>query len=162
MYGKKEIRELLEEKQIAYEWQDHPALFTMQDIAVYGIAHAEDIAKNVFASDDKRRTYFLISVKGDERVNLKAIGQEWGYSHLRFASAEEMQKMLGLAPGSVSPLGLLNDEEHKIKFYLDRRYEGKNIVVHPNENTACVFLKTGDLLSLIKEGGNEVYYFSQQ
>lgn len=70
-----------------------------------------------------------------------------------------MLKMIGLHPGSVTPLGILNDEERKIKVYIDKcLLEGQGIIgVHPNDNTATVWLKTNDLIEIIKEHGNEVY-----
>lgn len=70
-----------------------------------------------------------------------------------------MLKMIGLHPGSVTPLGILNDEERKIKVYIDKcLLEGQGIIgVHPNDNIATVWLKTNDLIEIIKEHGNEVY-----
>ena len=70
-----------------------------------------------------------------------------------------MLKMIGLHPGSVTPLGILNDEERKIKVYIDKcLLEGQGIIgVHQNDNTATVWLKTNDLIEIIKEHGNEVY-----
>ena len=67
--------------------------------------------------------------------------------------------ILKLIPGSVSPFGLLNDEECKVKFYLDKAFTTspkKIIGIHPNDNTATVWLKTEDLIEIIKEHGNEV------
>ena len=66
--------------------------------------------------------------------------------------------ILGLIPGSVSPLGLLNDKELKVTFYLDNEFlNDKAIIgVHPNDNTATVWLKVEDLLNIIEEHGNSV------
>ena len=57
-----------------------------------------------------------------------------------------------------TPLGILNDEERKVQVFLDREFlEGRKLIgVHPNENTATVWLKTEDLLDIIKEHGNPV------
>ena len=53
--------------------------------------------------------------------------------------------ILGLVPGAVSPLGLLNDHEFRAKFWLDRSFLDPPglIGIHPNDNTAIVWLKTG-------------------
>ena len=63
-----------------------------------------------------------------------------------------------LFPWAVSPFGLLNDSELKVKFYLDKEFlDGDGIIgIHPNDNTATVWLKTSDLVDIIKEHGNEV------
>jgi len=50
--------------------------------------------------------------------------------------------MMRLIPGAVTPLGILNDTERKITLYLDRDFlENDLIDVHPNDNTATVWLK---------------------
>ena len=68
-------------------------------------------------------------------------------------------KILGLAAGSVTPLGVLNDEERKVTVFLDRDFfdEPGMIGVHPNDNTATVWLKTEDLVRLIEDHGNRIH-----
>lgn len=68
-------------------------------------------AKNLFVRDSKRRDYYLITVRGDKRVDLKQFRQQNQTRSLSFASAEELGELLGLIPGAVTPLGLLNDGE---------------------------------------------------
>ena len=78
---------------------------------------------------------------------------------LSFASEEDLLKLLGLAAGSVTPLGVLNDEERKVTVFLDRDFfeESGLIGVHPNDNTATVWLKAEDLVRLIGEHGNRIH-----
>lgn len=66
--------------------------------------------------------------------------------------------IMGLKPGAVTPLGLLNDKELKVKFYIDKEcMKDKHIIgVHPNDNTATIWLKVEDLIEIIQEHGNEV------
>ena len=65
---------------------------------------------------------------------------------------------MGLIPGAVTPLGLLNDSQCKVELFLDRTFDGGLIGVHPNDNTATVWLKTEDLIKLIRESGHEVEF----
>lgn len=65
-------------------------------------------------------------------------------------------KIMGLVPGSVSPFGLLNDSERRVHFFLDDDFSGNLIGIHPNDNTATVWLQSDDLIKLIAEHGNEV------
>lgn len=69
--------------------------------------------------------------------------------------------ILGLIPGAVTPLGLLNDQEYKVTFFLDRSFLGVSglIGVHPNANTATEWLKTQDLLRLLEENGTRITLF---
>ena len=131
---KQETYDFLNAKNIEYEITEHKAVFSMDEICDVVLPHSECDAKNLFVRDDKKREYFLITVKGNKRVDLN------------------------LTPGSVTPLGLLNDAEHKVKFFLDKDFlEPPGMIgIHPNENTATVWLKTADLINLIRENGNEV------
>jgi len=67
--------------------------------------------------------------------------------------------ILGLLPGSVTPLGLLNDEKCIVHFYIDEAFISPPglIGVHPNDNTATVWMKTQDLIHLISQHGNDIH-----
>ena len=82
--------------------------------------------------------------------------------NLSFASAEDLMERLRLIPGAVTPLGVLNDETKSVKVYLDQDFlqEPGLIGVHPNENTATVWMKTEDLIRIIREHENEVVTFT--
>ena len=79
-------------------------------------------------------------------------------SALRYASKAYPKPPAAPAPGSVTPLGLLNDPDRSVQFYLDRDFEGGRIGVHPNDNTATVWLSTRDLLDLLREHGSPVQW----
>lgn len=155
---KQETYDFLDAKNIEYEITEHKAVFSMDEVCDVELPHPECDAKNLFVRDDKKREYFLITVKGNKRVDLKEFRKVHGTRPLSFASAEDLMNFLSLTPGSVTPLGLLNGAGHKVKFFLDKDFlEPPGLIgIHPNENTATVWLKTADLLKLIKENGNEV------
>lgn len=153
---KAQIYQLLDEQGIEYEVTEHKAVFNMRELEEVRLPYPELDAKNLFVRDDKRQNYYLITVKGDKRVDLKDFHRKNGLRALTFASLEELEDRLGLTPGSVSPLGILNDAKRQVIFYLDAAFSGTRIGVHPNENTATVWLRSEDLLSLIRAHGNEV------
>ena len=66
--------------------------------------------------------------------------------------------IMKLSPGSVTPLGLLNDKDLKVEFYIDKDFMNDShiIGVHPNDNTATVWLKVEELIEIVKEHGNQV------
>ena len=76
--------------------------------------------------------------------------------NLSFASAEDLMNIMKLIPGAVTPLGLLCDEEKKVTLYLDSAFTNSLVGVHPNDNTATVWLKGPDLVKVIEEHGNTV------
>ena len=117
---------------------------------------AADVAKNLFLRDDKRREYFLITVRQDKRVDLKALRRERMSRPLRFASDAELTELLGLEPGAVTPLGALNDAEHRARVVLDRDFMGRRIGVHLRENTETVFLEAEALAGVLNGQGCRV------
>lgn len=157
--NKEEIYNLLNGKNILYEITNHKAVYNMEEIKDIDIPYPLWDAKNLFVSDDKKRNYYLITLRGDKKINLKEFKKKYGLRPLSFASEEDLYKYLKLNPGSATPLGLLNDEQRKVKFYLDLEFKNELIGVHPNDNTATVWLKTNDLVSLIKEHGSEFEFF---
>lgn len=154
--NKQDICKLLSERAIVHEITEHSAVFNMAEVAQIALPYPQDDAKNLFVRDDKKQTYCLITVKGDKRVDLKSFRKQHGLRALCFASEDELMQMLGLIAGAVTPLGLLNDAPRRVRWFLDRDFLGGRIGVHPNDNTATVWLQTEDLLELVKEHGNSV------
>ena len=155
---KQTIYSFLKSKKIAFEVTEHAAVFNMQELSGIELPYPEDDAKNLFVRDDKKRQFFLITVKGDKRVDLKALRKTLCTRPLSFASDEVLKEKLQLTPGSVTPLGLLNNHDCDVCWILDKDFEGKphRIGVHPNDNTATVWLRPEDLANLISEHGNPV------
>lgn len=156
---KKEIYRFLDEKNISYEVTEHKAVYNMAELNEINMPYPEADAKNIFIRDDRHEAYYMITVKGNKRVDLKAFRRANGTRALSFASESELKDILDLIPGSVTPLGLLNDKEKKVRLYLDKELsDGAGIIgVHPNDNTATVWLKVNDLVEIIREHGSEVH-----
>ena len=156
--NKQEIYVFLKEKNIEHEITEHAAVFNMEEVAQIELPYPEAEAKNLFVRDDKKRNFYLITVKGSKRVDLKQFKKEHGTRSLQFASAEMLMDMMGLIPGAVTPMGLLNDDECRITWFMDKEFIDSDglIGVHPNSNDATVWLKASDLTKLIKEHGNKV------
>lgn len=151
--NKQEIYEYLNNENIWHEITEHGAFYNMAELAEIDLPYPDCDAKNLFVRDDKKRNYYLITVKGDKRVNLKEFRRQNETRPLSFASADDLMAIMGLIPGAVTPLGLLNDEEHKVTLFLDEDFMTDNniIGVHPNDNTATVWLKSNDLVNLIRQ-----------
>ena len=155
--NKQEVYEFLQAKGVTYEVTEHKAVYNMDELAEVELPYPEADAKNLFVRDDKKSSYYLITVRGSKRVDLQEFRKVYGTRRLSFASAEDLERLLGLFPGSVTPLGLLNNTEKNVKLFLDSDFTDDDLIgVHPNENTATVWLKAGDLVRLIREHGNEV------
>lgn len=154
--NKQETYQYLKDYNIPFEITEHRAVYNMEELDSIDLPYPEGDAKNLFVRDDKKKNYYLITVKGDKRVNLKDFRKAHGLRPLSFASPEDLKKYMDLTPGAVTPLGLLNVEEAPITLYLDSEFKDSIIGIHPNENTATVWLQGDDLVTLLRENGCEV------
>lgn len=157
-YGKQDIYDYLNKLGYDYEVIEHQAVHNMEELSEINLPHLETIAKNLFVCDEKKRNYYLITTKGDKRVDLKDFRCKYGLSPLSLAKEEKLKEILGIMPGSVTPLSILNDNEHKTHFFIDEDFlmPPSIIGIHPNENTATIWLKVENLLHIIKGHGNTV------
>ncbi len=154
--NKQETYQYLKDHNIPFEITEHRAVYNMEELDSIDLPYPEGDAKNLFVRDDKKKNYYLITVKGDKRVNLKDFRKAHGLRPLSFASPEDLKKYMNLTPGAVTPLGLLNVEGAPITMYLDAEFKDGIIGIHPNENTATVWLQGDDLVALLRENGCEV------
>ena len=155
--NKSETLHYIDQHGIKYEIVEHQAVYNMAEMEKIALPYPEADAKNLFVRDDKKRNYYLLTIKGDKRVNLQQFREENGTRRISFASPKDLKEKLDLEPGSVTPLGLLNDSHHEIPFYLDSYFSQQpRIAVHPNDNTDTIWLDPQDLLKVIKDLGNPV------
>ena len=161
MFQKEDIRVYLDEKNIPYEWFDHKAVFTIEEMMGIGLEKEEDIAKNLFLRDAKGKRHFLVVIQENKRADLKTLGEKIGAGKLSFASEERLMKYLGLTKGAVTPFGILNGTNCAVEVIFDADFQNKEVIgVHPNDNTASVFLAFSDLEQMIREHGNPVQFLS--
>ena len=156
MNKKVDIYEYLNANNIWYEKINHEAVYNMDELSKIDIPYFDVIAKNLFIRDDKKRNYYLITLKGNKKINLKEFRKSQNTRALSFASEEELQEIMSLTAGSVSPFGLLNDENLLFNFYIYKDYDDSVIGIHPNDNTETIILKVKDLIEIIATHGNEV------
>lgn len=70
-----------------------------------------------------------------------------------------MLKWLGLKPGSVSPFGLINDEENHVHLFLDETLrEQASLSFHPNDNRFTVVIAREAFERYLKAVGNSYEY----
>lgn len=155
---KEEVYNFIKHKNICYEITEHKRVFTMDELDNIVLPYPEADAKNLFIRDDKKRNYYLITVSGKKKVDLNVFREKYNTRRLSFASEKDLMEILKLIPGSVTPLGLLNDKENLVKYYLDSYFINKCDIIgmHPCDNSATLWLKTTDLINILKENGTIV------
>lgn len=156
--NKQELLAFLDERGIEYERVEHNQVFTVDDMIEADLPHPDAIAKNLFIRDDKKKNFYLITVLEEKRVDLKEFRKNFETRPLTFASEELLDAKMQLIRGSVTPFGLLNNEEVDIVFYMDSDFLKKGVIgIHPNFNDCTLFLNPEDVIMLVKEHGNEVH-----
>lgn len=113
---KQETYDYLRARGVAFEITEHPAVFNMEECAAVDMPYPEDDAKNIFVRDAKKQNYYLITLRHDKRVDLKEFQRRHGTTRLSFASPEDLMARLHLAPGSVTPLGLLREHGSPVQW----------------------------------------------
>ncbi|MDE6442532.1 MAG: prolyl-tRNA synthetase associated domain-containing protein, partial [Clostridia bacterium] len=141
-----QIYNFLKEKGIQYKTIEHKAVFTVEEAETLNLPDPETGAKNLFLRDDKKRNYYLLTVRDALSVNLKEFQIKISSRRLSFASEEDLFRIMKLKKGAVTPFGVMNDDMCITKVYIDAFFEGNIISVHPNDNTATVYLKCNDLM----------------
>ena len=150
------VLQTLAERNIPYQLWEHSAVYTIEEMDALDLPAPEAVVKNLFLRDAKGRRYFLVVLSKEKQADLRALGERLGVK-LSFASPERLAACMGLEKGSVTPFGVLNDQERKVEVLLDQDLRTRPLVaVHPNENTATVALAPEDLLQVLEDHGNPV------
>lgn len=155
-----EVLAFLDARGIEYVKFEHRAVFTVEEADTLHLPHPEAHAKNLFLRDAKKRNYYLVTLRENRKIDLRAFAGHHGLKPLSFASEADLQQYLGLEKGSVTPLGLLNDTGCRVRFFMDSDFDGGSVYVHPNENTASLYLKARDLMDLISASGHSASFVS--
>lgn len=156
-YTKQKVLDFLSREQIPYEITEHEPVYTMDNMERIGLDKLGTICKNLFIRDAKGKRHFLITADNDTQINLKELGEKLGAGKVSFASAERLEKYLGVTAGCVSPFGVLNDAEHCVTVVLDKNLQVKTrLGVHPNDHSATAWISFDDLIAAIQKIGNRI------
>src|SRR5205809_616045 len=129
----------LEALAIPFTRYEHPPAATVDEAVEHWSTIDAAHCKNLFLRNQKGDKHYLLIAAHTKRVDLRAVANQIGDGKLSFASPERLMTYLGVAPGSVSPAGLINDREHHVRVFLDRDLKAAaRISFHPNVNTATL------------------------
>ncbi len=153
------VFDALQALNIKYEVIYHPPTPTVEDALMYWKDLEAVHCKNLFLRNHKGNRHYLVVFDCMKQLNIRDLEQRLKQGKLSFASPERMNRYLGIAPGSVSPLGLINDTEKHVTVFIDRHLlNAKKLSFHPNENTASLSLATADFVRFLKTSGNEFHF----
>lgn len=154
-YDRAALLAYLEQQAIAHTTHVHPAVFRVEEGVELKAGMPGAHTKNLFLKDKKGRLW-LISAKQDTVIDLKAAHRVMGSDRLSFGNENFLWECLGVRPGSVTALGLINDIHQRVTFVLDRALWDADIVnFHPLENTATTALRQDDFRRFTQSLGRE-------
>lgn len=144
MKSRSDLIAFLDARGIAHSTLDHPAVFRVGEGEGIKDALPGGHTKNLFLKD-ARGQLWLISALGETAIDLKTLHHVIGSARLSFGNAELMLETLGVTPGSVTAFGLINDNEHRVRFVLDAALAKADPVnFHPLTNTATTAVSQAD------------------
>ena len=115
--NKQEVYDFLKKQGVCFEVQEHAAVYNMAEMAQIPVPYPEAEAKNLFVRDDKKQHFYLITVKAEKRVDLKQLRRSQQTRQLSLAPPEELLRVLGLTPGSVTPAALLDGHAQDVEVF---------------------------------------------
>lgn len=144
------IYDIFQKLNIEYAELEHKAVYTVEEAKNEAISKKLNgiECKNLFVKSKSK--YYLIVIKAFQKANLKEISMTVKDSKLTFATEQELKEILNLTPGSVTPLGIINDSKNLVTICLDHQLIKSTILIHPNINTKTVAVKTEDLIRLLE------------
>ncbi len=129
----------LAEHGVVCERVDHPPVFTIEEVEKLVPPLGGVPTKNLFLRDKKGSRQALVVVGATKPVDLRALAASTGFERPSFGSADRLQRCLGIAPGCVSLLALVNDPAHAVEVFIDRDIWAANAFhCHPLVNTATL------------------------
>ena len=153
------IYSILDSLSIEYERIDHPPVYTSEEARKLVPQRPAASAKNLFLRDKKGKCHYLLVIDDQKSVRFKNIEKQTGISHLSMASPARLKKYLGVEPGAVSMLAIINDTQGEVELLIDRSlWEGTMIQAHPLVNTATVVMKIADMQRFIKHSGHDIHF----
>ena len=144
------LLQYLEQLSIKYEYHEHLAVFTSEQARRLIPPLAGASAKNLFLRDRKGRRHFLLTLPDSKTLDIKSLAVSLGLSGLSLASPERLLKYLGITPGAVSLMALVNDPEGKVEVLVDKDlWQADYLQCHPLVNTATLVISIQDIRKFI-------------
>ena len=133
---------------------DHPPVYTVEDVNRHVPPLPAAKTKNLFLRDNKGKRHFLVVVRAEKRVDLKALPGLLESSRLRFGSADRLKKYFGVDPGSVSLFAVVNDQDNAVEVIMDNAlWESEAFQFHPLVNTSTLVISRDNMQRFLDKVG---------
>jgi Ala-tRNA(Pro) deacylase len=155
------VHERLKTLGIAYDLYEHPPVFTGDEAALHWKEIPGAAVKNLFLRNKKGDRHYLVILGIEKQADLRRLVKVIGDDRLSFASPERLMTHLGVTPGSVSPFGLIHDQQRAVHVIVDSDLRtAERLIFHPNDNTASLTIAGADFVRFLDEQGNAVRWIT--
>ena len=150
----KQVANKLQQLGITFDVVEHPPAFTTEQADSY-IEGMEGVrTKTMFLTNKKKTQYYLLIMDDKKRLDMDDFKVQVGADRIRMASLDSLAEKMNLPAGTVSPFGLLNNEEKDIQVYFDKEIiNEERMTFHPNTNEKTIFISTTDLFKFLQDLG---------
>lgn len=143
---------------VSYERYEHEPIMTIDAAKELDIKMGLEICKNLFLSTKHSTEFYLLLMVGSKKFNTGKVSKQINVPRMTFAGDGYMLEYLDIRPGSVSPLGLINDRDNHVGLLIDADVlEMEKIAVHPCVNTATLVIRMKDLTERILPACSHTY-----
>lgn len=144
MIERDELLKLLEHQDVSFECEYHEQVLNMAESGVLSLSLDGARCKNLLLQD-KQGGLYLVVTTAHKSLDLSAVASMLNSKRLSFASAERLFELLGVRPGSLSPLALINDHAGNVRLVIDRDLAHEQVFLfHPLDSTATIALSRQD------------------
>ena len=146
------ILNLLKTWKIPYTRTDHVPLRTVEESKkvqdqFLSTKNGGGHIKNLYLRDNKKKNILLV-LEQDRQIDLKTLHLKLETGRLSFGSADRLMEYLGVRPGAVTPLCMINGAEKGVQLFIDAELKScKQIYVHPLVNDRTLGIKPTDLMA---------------
>jgi Ala-tRNA(Pro) deacylase len=142
------VYEELTRLNIKFERVDNDSVETMEECVEISNKLGAEIRKTIICCNRQKTDYYLVVLPADKRFDSKLFASMMRTARVSFASAEDMESLIGLTPGEASVMGILNDPECRIQVVIDKAVaDDEWFACNPGANTTHIRIKTKQLLN---------------
>ncbi len=157
--GDPEVYKILSKLNIPFEYFEHPPAPTAEIASQYWKDIEAAHCKNLFFRNHKGNKHYLVIFHYQEQLSIRDLEQRLKQGKLTFASERRMWQYLQIKPGSVSPFGLIHDEEKHVYLFIDETLQKYDrISFHPNHNEVSLVIYFRDFIKYLQHQENEYIF----
>ena len=146
----KEVYDKLEELKISFDRVDNDTVESMEECLEIDKKLGSEIRKTIIVCNEKKTQFYLVVLPSEKRFDSKEFRNKMECSRVSFAKAEDMEKVLGVLPGSATIMSVIRDKDNIVQVVIDKEVASDEFFAcNTGANTRHIKIKTKDLIDII-------------